>query len=127
MMLSRDFIAMMAFWPAFESTKTYLEANGLEDNPVAVSVLSSLVASNIGAICGYPFDLARTLKVSFSKRFQNHSNLQVIQKVFKQKGVIGFLDGKPISLNYRSLAKNIENMHWEYGILRVLLLAQNFR
>ena len=123
-MLSRDFIAMMAFWPAFESTKTYLEANGLEDNPVAVSVLSSLVASNIGAICGYPFDLARTLKVSFSKRLSNHTNLQVIQKVFKQKGVIGFLDGKKKRfLTFRFMAENIKNMCRKHGVLCLLLPA----
>lgn len=66
--LKRDLAFNLAFWPVYETMKPYINNNFI-DNPVIASSAASVIASAVGAVMSYPYDLVRTVKIVFEKQF----------------------------------------------------------
>lgn len=90
----RDIIFTAMFWPIVERSKKFLKENTPLKREGVIMPLSSIIACILAGSATYPWDLVKTMRVSFELEYKGKGFVEIFKDMHKNSGVSGMLSGK---------------------------------
>lgn len=90
----RDLIFTAMFWPTVERSKLLLREHTPLQREGIVMPLSSIIACVIAGSATYPWQLVKTMRVSFELEYKDKNFVEIFKDMYKSSGTKGILSGK---------------------------------
>lgn len=89
----RDLVFTAMFWPVVERAKIFLRESTPLQSEAVVMPLSSIIACLVSGTVSYPWQLVKTMRVTFELEYKGKSSMIIIKDIYARAGASGLLSG----------------------------------
>lgn len=92
-MANREMVFTSVMWTCNENLREIGKDRDLGISNYNINLLSSVVSASLSALVSFPFDLSKTLRISYPKKFKGVGTGEMFKIVYRENGVSGLTAG----------------------------------
>jgi hypothetical protein len=92
-MANREMMFTSVMWTCNENLREIVRDRHLGISNFNINLLSAVVSASLSALVSFPFDLSKTLRISYPEKFRGVGTGEMFKIVYRENGVSGLTAG----------------------------------